>query len=163
MRKCHIVHSSRLSNVGSQDTKSFYLWLQDFRYLGDFFFFFFNKKSNQSKIKGGFLKMWISWTPQIQVYICDIQSWALNNFYSSLGNLSVESERKSQKKTNQTNKIHVVQLSKDSQNEKPVDWRLCWDGYLIPTIVPFLNACLLTHSSMTGPVLRTSAKAVSRS
>ena len=102
MRKCHTVHSSRLSNVGSQDTKSFYLWLQDFRCLGDFFFFFLKKKSNQSKIKGGFLKMWISWTPQIQVYICDIQSRALNNFYSSLGNLSVESERVKRKQIKQT-------------------------------------------------------------
>ena len=85
------------------------------------FFFFFFKKSNQRKIKGGFLEIWISWTPQNQLYIWDIQSSALNNFYSSLGNLSVQSERESQKKTNQTNKIHVVQLSKDSQNERPVE------------------------------------------
>lgn len=46
--------------------------------------------------------------------------------------------------------------------ETSAEWRLPEDAYLIPMVVPFLNACLLTLNSMTGAVLRASAKAVSR-
>lgn len=57
----------------------------------------------------------------------------------------------------------MFQLSKGIQHEKAVPSegspRM---AYLIPTVVPFLNACLLTLNSMTGAVLRASAKAVSR-
>ena len=74
--------------------------------------------------------MWISWTPQIQVYICDIQSRALNNFYSSLGNLSVESERVKRKQIKQTRFMWFSCLG-FSEWETSTDWRLYWDGYLI--------------------------------
>ena len=57
----------------------------------------------------------------------------------------------------------MAQLSEGVQHETPVQSegspRM---AYLIPIVVPFLSACLLTLSSVTGAVRRASAKAVSR-
>lgn len=80
--------------------------------------------------------MWISWNAQIQLYIWDAQGSALNNFYSSLGSLSGESESKKRFMW-----FSCLRYSPEKPVQSEGSPRM---ACLFPTVVPFLNACLLT-------------------